>query len=177
MRSMIQNIDDLAAYLGVEVDYISRRVYNDSECGIYFMVVTEEGNFGNNEVIFSQIKDKVIGISMNSIIEGSNAEFSADDLMFPFSQQDFEDAVQFIEDIVDDFFAKNPPDEEQEDSGMISRGEIVENRSRTDQGKTTGNSRWYGRYRPEVLWSNGKKTYPHPEGLAWDDVKKVWYIR
>jgi hypothetical protein len=51
----------------------------------------------------------IAGVLHGTIVEGSDAEFEADPLLFPFSDEDLADAWQYLEDQVSD------QDEEDED--------------------------------------------------------------
>lgn len=61
----------------------------DHEAGIYYE--SEEANVSAKSMI-----DKVIGIRIGSIVEGSDACVDAEDLMFPFTEKEFEDLIDGI---------------------------------------------------------------------------------
>ena len=82
MAKTINKIEDLAEYLGTSVNSLKHDVYKYTECGAWIK--------WNNE-----------GIIFGSIVEGSDAEFS-DSLQFPFSADDYESAMEYLEQIVNE---------------------------------------------------------------------------
>jgi len=59
-------------------DHISRRVFKETECGAW-IEVTETG------------------VKLGSIVEGSDVEIEASFLSFPFTSDDYDDAIQYVE--------------------------------------------------------------------------------
>ena len=74
----INNINDFSTYLGIEVDDIEKAIYDGTYCGAWI-------NWDEKE------------IRIGSIVEGSDAEFECDPLVFPFDSEDFEQALIWLE--------------------------------------------------------------------------------
>ena len=76
----ITNINDLAAMLGADPneESIRRRVYKDTDCG-------------------ASISVDETGVQLGSIVEGSDVEIEASFLAFPFTSDDYDDAIQYVE--------------------------------------------------------------------------------
>lgn len=78
----IKNITDLCAYLGCEEDELERALYKYTECGAWT-------KWDDNKV------------SIGSIVEGSDAEFSRD-LYFPFESETYDAWIDELEDLTDE---------------------------------------------------------------------------
>ena len=95
----ITNINDLAAMLECEPDqdHISSRVFKETDCGAW-IEVTETG------------------VQLGTIVEGSDAEVKASFLSFPFTSDDYDDAIQYVEDEAERewFLANGQPEEASE---------------------------------------------------------------
>ena len=78
MSKTIHNIAELAAEYGTTPEHLERAVYKSTECGAWI-----------------EWDDKEVRIG--SIVEGSEAEVYPATLSFPFTMQEYEEAVQEIE--------------------------------------------------------------------------------
>ena len=78
----INNIGDLATYLGTTVDRLERDVYKYTECGAWIHWTEKE-------------------VTVGSIVEGSDAEFSYR-LAFPFTDIDYDYTLGCLEQLVDE---------------------------------------------------------------------------
>ena len=74
----INNINDFSTYLGIEVDDLEKAIYKGTACGAWI-------NWDEKE------------IRIGPIVEGSDAEFECDPLVFPFDSEDFEQALIWLE--------------------------------------------------------------------------------
>lgn len=81
MSKTINNINDLAEYLGTSVEHLRHDVYKYTACGAWI-------DWDNEQVTFG------------SIVEGSDAEFCYT-LLFPFSSNEYEANMKDLEDMVD----------------------------------------------------------------------------
>ncbi len=76
---VICTIEGLAEHVGVELKELERSVYDAYDCGPY-------------------IKWDDKGVTIGSIVEGSDAEFEKT-LKFPFQSEDYEDWLNELEDL------------------------------------------------------------------------------
>lgn len=74
----IHNIEEFARYLETEVDSLERDIYDYTDCGAWI-------KWTNKEIL------------IGSIVEGSDAEFSCDPLVFPFDSKEYEDSINWLE--------------------------------------------------------------------------------
>lgn len=81
MAKTINNINDLAEYLGTTVDHLKRDVYKYTACGAWIDWDDER-------------------VTVGSIVEGSDAEF-CNTMVFPFSSAEYEAWIADLEDLVD----------------------------------------------------------------------------
>lgn len=81
MAKTINNINDLAEYLGTTVDRLKRDVYKYTACGAWIDWDDER-------------------VTVGSIVEGSDAEF-CNTMVFPFSSAEYEAWIADLEDLVD----------------------------------------------------------------------------
>lgn len=90
----INNINDLANYYGIEVKDLKRTIYKGTDCGAWI-------HWTDNEV------------SIGSIVEGSEAEFSRD-FYYPFDSIELDSWFEELEKLVDEAWheANDEDDEE-----------------------------------------------------------------
>lgn len=82
---MINNHEELAAHVGAEdacEGTVARRVYMDTSCGA---TVTLHDGY----------------VLVGTIVEGSDAEFTNDRLVYPFTEEAWAEAIQACEDFAD----------------------------------------------------------------------------
>ena len=79
---IIRTIEDLAAYLKTTVDRLEHDVYTYTDCGAWITWTDES-------------------ITIGSIVEGSDAEFSYT-LAFPFADTDYDYSMGCLEQLVDE---------------------------------------------------------------------------
>jgi len=88
---MINSLNDLCAEFGIDynpdifetLSDLSKMVYKGTDCGAWLAGLWDEN-------------DEIIGVSIGSIVEGSDFETSYD-LKFPFKKEEFWDTIQGIE--------------------------------------------------------------------------------
>jgi hypothetical protein len=91
---MIANTKQLADHLGADptVRSIQRRIYKDTACG-------------------ASITIHVWGVEVSSIVEGSDAEVPPCSLAYPFTGDDFDRAVEHVEEVADELWREaNEPE-------------------------------------------------------------------
>jgi hypothetical protein len=79
---MINNINDLAKKFGMNVEQFERSIYKYTACGAWIKWTDKK-------------------VLLGSIVEGSDAEITAPPLKFPFTMDEFEKTLQFVEDEAD----------------------------------------------------------------------------
>jgi|DEB0MinimDraft_4_1074332.scaffolds.fasta_scaffold44036_1 hypothetical protein len=97
----VSNLEELAQYyydstaIGVNVAFIGR----DGKAMAY------SGDFNHNTLRpFPSIwHGGVVGIRFGTIVEGSDAEFTADTVFFPCGQSDITDALSHLADLVEEY--------------------------------------------------------------------------
>lgn len=77
---IINNIDDLAKHLSTKTEHLKHDVYKYTDCGAWI-------EWDNKKV------------SIGSIVEGSDAEYSYE-LAFPFDSDDYDDTLEELEEMV-----------------------------------------------------------------------------
>jgi len=79
-NQQITNINDLAELLGCEPnqDHLSHRVFKDTDCGAWIEV-------------------KENGVQLGTIVEGSDAEIKATFLTYPFTDEAYYEAIEYLE--------------------------------------------------------------------------------
>ena len=90
---IIANQIDLANLVGA-VDHteqaIGFAVYHGTECGAW--------------VHFVHVGGAAVGVQLGSIVEGTDGEIVADTLYYPFSEEAWREAVQYVEQRADDLW-------------------------------------------------------------------------
>ena len=74
----IHNIEEFADYLGTTVERLEHDIYKYTDCGAWIQWDAKK-------------------ILIGSIVEGSEAEFTCDPLVFPFDSQEYDDAIEWLE--------------------------------------------------------------------------------
>lgn len=83
---IIDNLESLADFIGANEpteNSLSRRVYKDTSCGAWLSIVHNEDG-------------TLWGVKIGSIVEGSEACVDPAELRFPFSQKDWDEAIQYV---------------------------------------------------------------------------------
>lgn len=93
---MIHSVQDLAEHMGEDPDEsrMSRRLYKSTDCGAWLRFE------------WDQAGTKVMGVCVGSIVEGVEQCAETRHLTFPFTEHDWDDAVQAVEDDVDQIWAE-----------------------------------------------------------------------
>lgn len=81
----------------------ARTMYNETECGVWTVFILRDGG----EIVSDKLTPQqdtlewatrhVVGVIHGSIVEGSDATFQADPLLFPFSDSDLVEALDYLE--------------------------------------------------------------------------------
>jgi hypothetical protein len=80
----------------------AREAYDRTECGVWTTFILADGEAIHSSDLTKQqdtpqwAARHVVGIKHGTIVEGSDAEFEADPLMFPFSDQELADAWDYL---------------------------------------------------------------------------------
>jgi len=85
----------------------AREAYDRTQCGVWTTFITIDDEIPSADLTPQQDTAAwdarhVVGVKHGTIVEGSDAEFEADTLLFPFSDEDLADAWQYCEDCVND---------------------------------------------------------------------------
>lgn len=82
----VNGLTQLADLIGAHiptVEAIARRVYKDTDCGASFSLVNHDGH--------------IKGVKVGSIVEGCDAEVRPIELLFPFTDAQWEEAIAYVE--------------------------------------------------------------------------------
>lgn len=90
----IRNINDLANYIGVETSYLNRAMFKYTDCGAWI-----------------DWDDK--SVSIGSIVEGSDAEFSKT-FAFPFTSEEYENWMIELDVLTDEAWAEANCEDDEE---------------------------------------------------------------
>lgn len=108
----INSISQLAEFKESEsLADLGRTFYDQTECGVSTEYLTEDDSLfysDNTHQVKRELPNiwagkKIIGIKFHTIVEGYDAEFSADSIFFPCDYSEIEDALDFLEEMVDSF--------------------------------------------------------------------------
>jgi hypothetical protein len=80
-NNMIENSQDVARYFGLEEheqDRVSRQLYKATDCGAWLQFIDD-------------------GVMVGTIVEGADVEPESITLTFPFTENDFNAAIQTLE--------------------------------------------------------------------------------
>jgi hypothetical protein len=95
---MINTLQDLfALYDATDKEQLRRKIYRLTDCGASI-----------------QFRDNDIAVQITSIVEGSDAEVSSDWLIFPFSEADWQQAVEYVEGEADILYRETNDDDEED---------------------------------------------------------------
>lgn len=92
--TVIRNLKDLARHLEVDTDNmehedllrgIRRNLYKFTDCGAWISPQ------------YDHLTETLEAVRVGSIVEGSDAEVEADDLEFPFTSEQWDEAVAYVE--------------------------------------------------------------------------------
>lgn len=89
---MIKDLQELADYVGATFPTetaLGRRLYKDTMCGVWISILHHDKT------------QQPIGVSVGSIVEGSQDEVAPNHLFFPFSEQMWEESLCSIEEQAD----------------------------------------------------------------------------
>lgn len=109
----INNIIELSAFYSLETwRLLGTHLYRESNCGVSTTLLLKNDErlvMPSSTYFKAELKDPinpldVIGIELGTIVEGSDAEFQADPLLFPFEISEITEAVQYLEELTDDVF-------------------------------------------------------------------------
>ena len=83
----------------------AREAYDLTSCGVWTTYLLAEGSIPSADLHPSQdtaewAAKNIVGVKHGTIVEGSDAEFEADPLFFPFDDEELADAWQYLEDCV-----------------------------------------------------------------------------
>lgn len=107
----ISSISRLAEHLGSEsLRALGRHFYDQSECGISTEYLTINDSVFAHDDHHGVTRNLpniwaghfVVGIRFYTIVEGSDAEFSSDPILFPCEYSEIEEALQYLEDCVNE---------------------------------------------------------------------------
>lgn len=81
--------------------------YDRTECGVWTSFVTKDDTIPSADLTKQQDTPEwaarnIVGVLHGTIVEGSDAEFEADPLLFPFTDEQLADTWQYLEDLVSD---------------------------------------------------------------------------
>lgn len=97
---MITNLQDLCDYFDVDrPSSLNRRIYNDTRCGASMSIQDSQGtwhhNRGNN-ASWNNIQS-IIAFSVQTIVEGSDAEVNCDPFILPVDSAQVDAAIAWME--------------------------------------------------------------------------------
>lgn len=87
------------------LDY-AREAYDRTECGVWTAFILRDGSsipsadLESHQNTAAYASREFIGVRHGSIVGGSDADFTADDLLFPFSDEDLAEAWEYLENCV-----------------------------------------------------------------------------
>jgi len=84
----------------------ARQAYDRTDCGVWTSFITKGGTIPSADLAKHQDTPEwaarnIVGVLHGTIVEGTDAEFEADPLLFPFGDEDLADAWQYLEGLVD----------------------------------------------------------------------------
>ena len=87
-RRMLRNLNDLRDYLGADtIQGMNRRLYKDTACGASISLYSARRAWHNGQD-WSNVRARAIkGFTIQTIIEGSDAEVNSDLFRFPVSAE------------------------------------------------------------------------------------------
>jgi hypothetical protein len=109
----ITSISRLADYFECKtLKALGRHFYEETECGVWTEYLTIDSSISSDSDHYGVKRDlpniwaghHVVGIKFGSIVEGSDAEFSADPIYFPCELSEIEDALQYLEEVTHEEF-------------------------------------------------------------------------
>lgn len=109
---MIESINKLAEINESQSLFdLGRYFYENTECGVSTEYLTKDDSVFYSDDSYKVKRDlpniwaanKVIGIRFHTIVEGFDAEFSADPIYFPCNEPEIQDALNYLEEMVDEF--------------------------------------------------------------------------
>lgn len=86
----------------------ANEAYDRTPCGVWTAFVFADGtvehsqSLKKNQDTLAYATRHFVGIRHGAIVEGSDAEFTAPDLLFPFSDEELAETWQLLEDLTDD---------------------------------------------------------------------------
>lgn len=105
----INSVSRLADKFGCKnLEELGRHFYDETGCGVSTEYLTIKDSVFSTDDHYGVTRDLpniwagnyVIGIKFHSIVEGSDAEFSADVVYFPCEYSEIEDALNYLEEMV-----------------------------------------------------------------------------
>lgn len=120
-NKQINSISDLARLHGARtLALLGKHFYDETECGVNTEFITGGGEshyYSDDHYGITQYLPNiwagysVVGICFHTIVEGSDAEFSADPVFFPCEYGEIEDALNYLEEVVRDYEMMEEEDE------------------------------------------------------------------
>ncbi len=91
------------------LEELGRHFYDTTECGVATEYLTINDSIFSHDDHYGVKRDLpniwaghyVVGIRFHSIVEGSDAEFSADPVYFPCNYSEIKDALQYLEEVTE----------------------------------------------------------------------------
>ena len=87
---------------------LGRGLYDDTDCGVNVAFITTKGELYEGDLTpkmdVTWALRNIVGIRIGTIVEGSDAEYTADNLMFPFDVSELEDSLAECEAFAEENF-------------------------------------------------------------------------
>lgn len=89
----------------------AREAYDRTDCGVWTMLVPKDDDGlvhpdDANDMTVEQLDATFAGIKHGTIVEGLDAEFDADPLLFPFTDEELANAWQYLENETSELWEK-----------------------------------------------------------------------
>ena len=101
-----KNLRELCEHYGsVTPGHLGRAFYKGADCGPWTRFLAAFGTSTYYEDAYDpglKLFDECVGLQIGTIVEGSDAEFTADELLFPFTDDELGDALQSLNDLASD---------------------------------------------------------------------------
>lgn len=109
--TIVNSIVDLARIFGDKnLRLLGKSFYDDTECGVNteYLTINESHYYSDDHYAITKDlpnhgANEIVGIRFHTIVEGYDAEFSADPIYFPCEWDEIDEAIAYLEDLVDDF--------------------------------------------------------------------------